>query len=241
MLESMKTKKIHKKRIALFLGIAFLIQMIALIWVNEYVKLSAKHRILSPADAGSLDADCILILGAGVRAGGVPSPMLQDRLLQGIELYQTGASKRLLMSGDHGQKAYDEVNVMKQFAIDREVPSTAVFMDHAGFSTYESVYRAKAIFQAERIMIVTQKYHLYRALYIAKALGLDAWGVASDPRPYAGQEYRELREILGRIKDFFKVMSKPAPTYLGEPIPLSGNGDVTNDQLFHDSLPVGPS
>lgn len=241
MLESMKTKKMHKKRIALFLGIAFLIQMIALIWVNGYVKLSAKHRILSPADAGSLGADCILILGAGVRAGGVPSPMLQDRLLQGIELYQTGASKRLLMSGDHGQKAYDEVNVMKQFAIDREVPSTAIFMDHAGFSTYESVYRTKAIFQAGRIIIVTQKYHLYRALYIAKALGLDAWGVASDPRPYAGQEYRELREILGRIKDFFKVMAKPAPTYLGEPIPLSGNGDVTNDQLFHDLLPVGPS
>ncbi len=241
MLEPIETKKLHKKRIALFLGAAFLIQMLALWSVNGYVKFSAKNRILSPADAKSLGADCILILGAGVRAGGVPSPMLQDRLLQGIELYKTGASKRLLMSGDHGQKAYDEVNVMKQFAIDREVPSMDIFMDHAGFSTYESVYRAKAIFQAERILIVTQKYHLYRALYISKALGLDAWGVASDPRLYAGQEYRELREILGRIKDFFKVMVKPDPTYLGEPIPLSGNGDVTNDRRSLDSMPAKPS
>lgn len=106
--------------------------------------------------------------------------MLEDRLKQGIKLYELGASDRLLMSGDHGRKEYDEVNVMKKFAIDAGVPSEHIFMDHAGFSTYESLYRARDIFQADRIIIVTQKYHLYRAMYIAEKLGLEAYGVASD-------------------------------------------------------------
>lgn len=155
--------------------------------------------------------------------------MLEDRLLQGIELYENGASNRLLMSGDHGRKEYDEVNVMKQFAMDRNIVSEHIFMDHAGFSTYESLYRARDVFKAKKIIVVTQEYHLYRALYIAEKLGLEAYGVASDPRQYAGQEYRELREIFARVKDFFNVIFKPEPTYLGEAIPVSGNGDLTND------------
>ena len=103
-------------------------------------------------------------------------------------------------------------------------------MDHAGFSTYESLYRAKEIFGAERILIVTQAYHMYRALYIAHELGLEAWGVSADRHTYRGQFYRDLREIAARFKDFFSVMCQAEPTYLGEPIPLSGNGDVTNDR-----------
>ena len=155
--------------------------------------------------------------------------MLEDRLLQGIELYFGGASDRLLMSGDHGRKDYDEVNIMKKFAIGKGVPSKHIFMDHAGFSTYESMYRARDIFQVKKAIIVTQKYHLYRALYVADALGIEAYGVASDPRIYAGQDYREKREILARIKDFFTVIIQPEPTYLGEIIPIDGDGDLTND------------
>ena len=155
--------------------------------------------------------------------------MLEDRLLQSIELYGNGFSDRLLMSGDHGRKEYDEVNVMKQFAIDRDIASEHVFMDNAGFSTYESLYRARDIFETERIIIVTQKYHIYRALYIADQLGLEAYGVASDPRRYAGQDIRDLREIAARVKDFYILIIKPKPTYLGETIPVSGNGDLTND------------
>jgi len=223
-------KRFFSRRIAWILGAAFLIPAIAILSVNGFVKASTKDRILNPADAGQLCTDCILVLGAGVRPGGIPSPMLQDRLLQGIGLYQTGISDRLLMSGDHGQKSYDEVNTMKLYAVSRGIPSRDIFMDHAGFSTYESLYRAKAIFQADRIMIVTQRYHLYRALYIAKALGLEAWGVPSDPRIYSGQTYREIREIMGRFKDFLVVIFRPSPTYLGDPIPLSGDGDITNDQ-----------
>ena len=156
--------------------------------------------------------------------------MLEDRLLQGIALYNNGTSSKVIMSGDHGKEEYDEVNVMKDFAIEKCVKSEDIFMDHAGFSTYDSLYRAKEVFEAKKVVIVTQKYHLHRALYVAKKLGIDAYGVSSDPRTYRGQFVRELREVLARDKDFFKCIVKPEPTYLGDTIPVSGNGDTTNDK-----------
>ena len=103
-------------------------------------------------------------------------------------------------------------------------------MDHAGFSTYDSMYRAKAVFKAKKVIIISQKYHLYRAVYIAEKLGLDAVGISADLREYRGQEYRNLREVMARVKDFFKVIIKPEPEYLGEAIPVSGNGNATNDK-----------
>ena len=158
--------------------------------------------------------------------------MLSDRLTRGVELYDMNAAPKLLMSGDHGRVSYDEVNAMKQFAIDKGVPSEDVFMDHAGFSTYETMYRAKEVFAAKRVIIVTQKYHLYRAVYIAEQLGLEAYGVDSDLQSYIKQPYYNAREILARDKDFVKVIFKPKPTYLGEVIPISGSGDLTNDKEF---------
>ena len=197
--------------------------------INCYVILNSQNKIINENEAKDLsNVDCILILGAGIW-GDKPSPMLEDRLLQGIELYKNGVSQKIIMSGDHGREDYDEVNVMKQFAIDRGVPSEDIFMDHAGFSTYESVYRAKEIFQCKKIVIVTQKYHLYRSIYIGKKLDLECYGVA-DPRKYEGQFMREIREIAARDKDFVKCILKSKPTYLGETIPVSGNGDVTNDK-----------
>lgn len=216
------------KRLIIILCLIVAVVLVSILVINMYVKASVKNRILSVEQASALDADCILVLGAGV-INGKPSPMLADRLQQGIHLYKAGASKKLLMSGDHGQKDYDEVNTMKKYAMAYDIPSQDIFMDHAGFSTYESMYRARDIFQAEKIIIVTQEYHLYRALYVANSLGLDAYGVPSDLREYAGQEYREAREILARFKDFFYSILQPLPTYLGEAIPVSGNGDLTND------------
>jgi len=230
----MKKKKSKKRGKALFtaflsLFILGVFAVAALFILSAHVKASAKDKIISPEEAALLKADCILVLGAGVYSNGSPSPMLEDRLAQGVALYNSCASDRLLMSGDHGKEDYDEVNVMKRFAVDNGVPSSHVFMDHAGFSTYESVYRARDIFKARKIIIVTQRYHLYRALYIADKLGLEAFGVASDPRQYAGQSQRELREVFARAKDFFSAIIKPRPTYLGEAIPISGDGDATND------------
>ena len=155
--------------------------------------------------------------------------MLGDRIDRGLELYKAGAAPKILMSGDHGTVSYDEVNAMKRIAIEAGVPSEDVFMDHAGFSTYESVFRAKAVFQARRVLIVSQEYHLYRALYCARALGLDACAVAAEDIRYRGQFYRDLREIAARDKDFLKCIFKPDPTFLGDVIPISGSGDATND------------
>ncbi len=199
--------------------------------INAAVKKTVADRILSPEQAAQLaDVDCILTLGCGIREDGSPSAMLHDRLRRSVELYRAGAAPKLLMSGDHGREYYDEVNTMKAFAVGEGIDSADVFMDHAGFSTYESIYRAKEIFGAKRIIIVTQEYHLYRALYIARELGLDAYGVASDYRSYSGQTGRDAREILARVKDFGTSLFQPKPTYLGEMIPISGDGDLTNDK-----------
>ena len=196
--------------------------------INAWVVKSTARRILSAEDAANLSGvDCILVLGCGVYENGQPSIMLSDRLDRGIALYEAGASGKLLMSGDHGQADYDEVNVMKSYGVKAGIPSSDIFMDHAGFSTYESLYRARDVFQAKKIIIVTQAYHLHRALYIADALGLDAYGVAADYRTYAGQITRDVREILARNKDFFTSLFQPKPTFLGDAIPVSGDGDLT--------------
>ena len=214
-----------------FLILIVILGLCLLFGIDFYVRSSTKDRIISPENASSVsDADCILVLGAGIRTDGSPSPMLQDRLNTGIELYQNNAAPKLLMSGDHGRKKYNEVQTMKDIALDQGVPSEDVFMDHAGFSTYDSLYRARDVFQARKVIIVTQKYHLYRALYIARSLGLDTWGVSADTRRYRGQSQRDFREILARDKDFFVSVFKPLPKYLGDTIPITGNGDLTNDE-----------
>ena len=201
--------------------------------VSGYVVHSTKNQILLSAEAAELqDVDCILVLGCRVYEDGTPSHMLEDRLRRSVELYRAGAAPKLLMSGDHGQREYDEVGAMKQYALAEGVSSQDVFMDHAGFSTYESLYRAKEIFGVEKVIIVTQEYHLHRALQIARALGLEAYGVSADYRSYTGQLMRDIREIMARNKDVLSTIFLPKPTYLGEKIPISGDGDVTNDDKW---------
>ncbi len=217
--------------IAACIACAALLGGTAVLIANACVKGSVKDYILSPQEAAELaDVDCVLVLGCLVKADGTPSDMLADRIAVGVTLWENGTAPKLLMSGDHGQKEYDEVNAMKACAIEAGVPSEHVFMDHAGFSTYESVVRAKEIFGADKIVIVTQEYHLYRALYVARELGIEAYGVSADLRSYSGQTKRDVREVLARIKDVAYAAFQPAPTYLGDPISLDGDGNVTNDQ-----------
>ncbi len=216
--------------IAVILLSLFLLGAAMVLGINAWVVGSTKGRVLTSKQASELsDVDCILVLGCLVKDGGKPSDMLHDRLQRGVELYDLGAAPKLLMSGDHGREDYDEVAAMKQFAMDAGIDSADIFMDHAGFSTYESIIRAKEVFQAKKIIIVTQQYHLYRALHIADMLGVEAYGVSADYRTYTGQTARDIREILARVKDFGTSVFKPEPTYLGETIPISGNGDLTND------------
>ncbi len=169
--------------------------------------------------------DCILVLGAGVRADGTPSPMLEDRIKIACALYErTGVP--LLMSGDHTGD-YNEVGVMKSVAVAAGVPSEDVFLDHEGYSTYESLYRAKEKFSARRVVIVSQGYHLYRALFIARELGLEAVGVPADLRDYYIQTRYEVREKLARFKDLFIAARGEPPCVIDEPMDLRGDGNNT--------------
>ena len=222
-----KRKKILRRFI-----IVSLFGIIAFLAVNGYVRITSEKEIASIEELQEMEEkiDAVLVLGAQVKADGSPSVMLKERLDTGIQIYQSGITDRIIMSGDHGSDDYDEVNVMKDYAIERGVPSEHIFMDHAGFSTYESMYRAKEIFQAENIIVVTQNYHLYRALYGAEAMGLQAKGVACDTAVYSGDTYRKIREMAAVAKDVGYSVFKPEPTFLGDPIPVNGDGNVTNDR-----------
>ena len=228
-------KKDKTKRILLICLVAAVIlgvlAVALLLGINSWVKSSVRDYILTEEQAAQLtNMDCILVLGCKVGADGTLSHMLEDRLRQGVALYDLGAAPKLLMSGDHGTAEYDEVDAMKRYAVDAGIASQDVFMDHAGFSTYESVYRAKEVFQVRRVIIVTQEYHLYRALLVAREMGLEAYGVAVNYRTYVGQTARDIREILARVKDFGMTIFWPEPTYLGDVIPISGNGELTHDE-----------
>ena len=229
MTETMRKNKSKRlKTVAAILICAVLAGALTVILTNVRVVSVGKAAIITKEAAAELeDVDCVIVLGCLVKSDGEPSDMLHDRLVTAIGLYKAGAAPKLLMSGDHGTAEYDEVNAMKKFAVDSGVPSEDVFMDHAGFSTYETVYRAKEVFCAKKVIIVTQEYHLYRALYIAEKLGLEAYGVSADLHTYRGQNVREIREVLARAKDLIMCIFKPEPTYLGEAIPVSGNGDLT--------------
>lgn len=169
-------------------------------------------------------ADCIMVLGAGIKDDETPTPMLKDRLDAGVMLYHKGAAPKLLLTGDNGSLDHNEIHVMLKYARDAGVPEEDIFCDHAGFSTYDSMYRARSIFEAERLIVVTQTYHQYRALYIGEKLDLKVMGIAADQMKYSGQPAREIREVLARVKDYFKIKGKPEASLGGEVIPISGSG-----------------
>lgn len=222
-------KKIFKRIFCVLLCLA-IVGLTTLLIVNGRVKAVSKGKIISLNSAAELDdIDCIIVLGCQVKPDGSLSHMLRDRVLTGIKLYESGSAPKILMSGDHGQKEYNEVGAMKQYASTHGIESENIFMDHAGFSTYETMYRAKEVFKVKKAIIVTQQYHLYRAVYIANKLGIEAYGVSADLNTYRGQSMRDAREILARFKDFTTCIIKPKPTFLGEAIPINSDGNLTND------------
>lgn len=218
-----------------------LVAVVIVLGINAFVVRSTDDRIIM-SYGGSEDElnektmnrlkaigpDCILVLGASVNPDGTPSQMLQDRLDTAIALYRAGAAPKLLLSGDDGQVEYNETAVMRNYALEAGVPEEDIFLDHAGFSTYESVYRAGYIFQVRSMIVVTQEYHLYRALYGCERIGIEALGAAAAQDVYAGQELRDVREVMARDKDFVKWVIKPEPTFLGEEIPINGSGVSTH-------------
>ncbi len=222
--------KFFKSLIKIF-SIIFVFGLIFYIGINIYVKSYADTYILSQEELEKIDnIECITVLGAHVRSDGSPSLMLESRLKCAIELYKGGISGKILLSGDHGRGEYDEVNNMMKYVLQNsDITDESVFLDHAGFSTYETAYRANAIFNIEKSVFVTQKYHLYRAVYDARKNGIDAYGVFCDDINYPGMTYYKFRESLAICKDFIYCLLNIRPTYLGDSIPVSGSGIATHD------------
>ncbi|MDR1733635.1 MAG: YdcF family protein [Oscillospiraceae bacterium] len=237
------TKRKRRNRRRVFGSFVALLALFGLVFgaMNVWVYRESQDRILPEATAiepdaekrealGLTDIDAILVLGS-LAENGVPSAVLEDRINCAVKLYEAKLAPVLLMSGNSTRAAGNEPKVMKQAAVNQLVPSKDIFMDHWGLTTYESLVRARDVFGVKRVLIVSQRYHLFRAVYLAKQLGLEAWGVASDYRVYEEQNMMSAREFLARGKAFVWGFAKPDPTFGGEPIPLKYSGDVTNDPV----------
>ena len=210
------------------MSIAFLVGLIFLLGLNLYIHLTTNSFITD--DQKNLSPSyTALVLGAKVYESGRPSAVLRDRLDRAYELYRTGKVKRFLLSGDHGQKDYDEVNHMRIYLREKGVPSKDIFMDHAGFDTYNSVVRARDIFEVEDVIIVTQDFHLPRAVFIAHQKGLNAHGFIADKRTYPRMKYLRLREGLASVKAAMEILVNRAPRFGGDKIPITGNSQLSYD------------
>ncbi len=213
-----------KRKILKILAGIFVLFLIVTLIINQSIKSYVDN--ICTANEG---AQAALILGARVYDSGRMSPIFRDRVDTAFALYQAKRVEKLLVSGDHGQLDYDEVNAAREYLLERGVLEKDIFLDHAGFDTYDSVYRAKEIFGATSLMIVTQNFHLPRALYIADRLGIKACGQSADLQSYAGAERMETREIFARLKAFLNVKFKSKPRFLGERIDLNSDGRISWD------------
>lgn len=223
-------KRFCNKRIFISFVLLVLFMAAFVFYTNKHVLEFGAKYIVNPDDAPRSKA--ILVLGAYVSPDGTVSEMLEERLKAGYELYKQGKASRIIVSGDHGRKHYDEVNAMKKFFLERDVPAEHIFMDHAGFTTYESMYRAREVFKVDQMIIVTQQFHLPRAIYIARELGIEAYGVAASTGNYSDRVLlsNNIRETIARSKAVVAVIVKRRPTFLGEAIPVTGDGKITDDK-----------
>lgn len=195
--------------------------------MNVIVIATAYKDVVDADEIASNEYDCVLVPGCSVYANGTPSPALKSRLDKAIEIYKSGKAKKMLMSGDHIGQYYNEVNAMKNYAVANGVPSEDIFLDHYGISTYDSLNRAKTVFELENVIVVTQGYHVYRGVWDAKCFGIKAKGVACDEKINLDIK-TNIREMIARCKDFLFGIIKPETEYKGGTISIFGNGDTTN-------------
>ena len=220
-MEGKKYIKVLKKMMVTFMCILVIILCGALVIINN-VQAKGEKRIVTK-DTLPEKVDAIIVLGAGVREDGTPSDILTDRLSTSLDILNMGVEGKLLLSGDHGKEGYNEVATMKDYILkNSDIKEKDIFLDHAGFSTYDSIYRAKDIFKVESAIIITNEYHLPRALYLAEKLGIDAYGYTSDKREYYYMDAYKKREKIAQLKDFLFVnVLKPEPKFLGDSIPVN--------------------
>lgn len=188
----------------------------AVLGLSHYVEVRYEDRIVLRQEAPS--APVALVFGAGLAPGAVPSPVLAQRLDVAIALWRQGTVKGLLLSGDNSDRWHDETRAMVRYALERGVPESALVEDSGGLSTYDSAVRARTVFGVERAVLVTQRFHLPRALYIANSVGIEAWGVAADEGRPSTRRY-VLRELLSRVLALGMVLVEAPPHYPTERTP----------------------
>lgn len=170
-------------------------------------------------------AQAALVLGAQVKPDGTPSLMLADRIRAAEELYRAGRVDKLLLSGDHSRVKYDEVGTMRRILLASGIPAEDIFTDHAGFDTWDSAQRARRVFDVSSAVVVTQRFHMPRALYAARRAGLDVTGFIADRRDYGRVMARlNIREAGARMKTLGDAITGADPHFLGAVIPISGDG-----------------
>ena len=198
-----------------------IINISMIIWMKKYV-YTDPNQIPSRTT--------VMVLGAQTHGRNL-SPILQDRVNGGIEIIQSGKGNKLLLSGDHGELYYDEVNAMRLYVLAnaKDILHENIFMDHAGFSTWDSMYRAKDVFEVKDLIVVTQKFHISRAICMARSLGIDAVGFAVNEEKFKGRTLWawRIREYFARIKALYSIVFRPKPRYLGDKIHISGDGRST--------------
>lgn len=221
--------KTTQKRIWSLLVTGLLLAVVAIFLINSYVNSISKSLIYNQV-AEVPSAYTAIVLGTKVTEDGGLSYYLAERMQTAVELYKQQKIKRFLLTGDHGEKNYDEVNSMKKYLLNQGVPLEAIFLDHAGFDTYSSMARAKAIFQVTDAVIVTQAFHLPRALYIAQNKGIKATGLVADKQERRLTSSLKFREVFANVKAFIEVNLNVAPKFLGEPIPITGDSRLSHDE-----------
>ncbi len=216
-----KTFKRNKKRISFLV----LILLVVFFGINYFVKYTANKKCyknlnnIPPCEVG-------IVLGAGV-FGKTPSKYLEDRLYAAVDLYKNGKVQKLLLTGDNGNKYYNELIAMKLYCTKHGVDTAKIYLDYAGFDTYSSLYRAKHIFNVEKAIIVSQNYHIDRAVFTGNRLGIDCYGFAADKGYYNNYRKNVVREYVAVVKSVFDLITKRKPKYLGEAIDINGASNYT--------------
>ncbi len=189
----------------------------------------------APAAESGAPYQAVIVLGARVWRDGSPSDILRDRLVTGLDVYRSGRAGKIIVSGDHGRQSYDEVNAMRLWLMEAGVPAEDIFMDHAGFNTYDSMLRASRIFGVRRAVVITQDFHLPRAVWLAQQAGIEAIGLKADRHRYRKEHWNNFRESLARVKAAVDVASGRDPKYLGPAIAIEGDGRQTWDNVAQTS------
>lgn len=219
----------RRRRVSIFLALCVLVTPIIFYVVAQHVVDAASAYIVSVDDAPVTQV--IIVPGASVLPSGVPSDVLKDRLLMAEELYRAGKAPKILVSGDNGgTDGYDEVNAMRKFLLNDDIPADDIFLDHAGFDTFDTMYRAQEIFGVTSAIVASQTFHLPRAIFIGRHLGVDVVGVAAERQPYVHDDLFAARERFANVKALFDVVWGSSPKYTGATIDITGSGTVTWDK-----------